>query len=107
LSGTGSGEEPGGVVVHSAVVSPLGEVLVEQGSSPSGMGAGVSPTLMVVRDSVVLTSSSVSSQILLTGACPAEFHCEGVEQDPAGGEVVAEVPFGGERGHIRAQVDLR
>jgi hypothetical protein len=31
------------------------------------MGAGVSPTLMVVRDGVVLTSSSVSSQILLTG----------------------------------------
>ena len=31
LSGTGSGEEPGGVVVHGAVVSPLRELLVEQG----------------------------------------------------------------------------
>jgi hypothetical protein len=40
-------------------------------------------------------------------ACPAEFHCERVEQDPAAGEVVSEVSFGGEGGNIGAQVDLR
>lgn len=40
-------------------------------------------------------------------ASPAEFHCEGIEQHPASGEVVAEVSFGGERGNIGVQVNLR
>ena len=39
--------------------------------------------------------------------CAAEFHCVGVEQDPAHGEVVAEVPFGGKRRTVGPQVDLR
>ena len=40
-------------------------------------------------------------------ACATEFHCEGVEQDPAGGEVVAEVSFGGQRGNKAMHVNLR
>jgi hypothetical protein len=68
---------------------------VDQGGD--GVDAGLLPALF---DFVGTDKDGVS-------ACATEFHCEGVEQDPAGGKVVAEVSFGGERRSVGAQVDLR
>ena len=62
--GTARGSGP---VIYRAVVSAVGEVLVKQGEEGFGYWSGRSPSLIVVRVGVVSTSSSVSSEILLTG----------------------------------------